>query len=298
MRALSILCPYDPRLMLKRLKTRVERVLARATRANLGMIAAGVAFFGFLSVFPAIATVIALWSFAADPTIIRQEMALLADILPGDAFSLLNGQVEALLRANSSDLGWATLVSLAIAFWSARAGVAGMISGLNAVHHQPDRDGFQSIVLALILTLVLVAIALAALVAAVVAPVVIALLPLGPMTALVLEVANTLLSLSLLVLGLALTYRFGPNRPDHHHSPKLFTLGLLVALVLWFIVSRGFVIYLANFNNYNQVYGSIGAVVILLMWLYFSAYAVLIGAAVDAERAMVPEEGLPPVPDQ
>jgi membrane protein len=113
----------------------------------------------------------------------------------------------------------------------------------------------------------------------------------------VLDLGNMALALGLLVLGLALTYRFGPNRPDHIEV-RLFTRGLLVAMVLWFAVSRGFVLYLANFNSYNQVYGSIGAVVILMMWLYFSAYAVLLGAAVDAEAANVPEPGLPPAPDQ
>ncbi len=282
--------------MLTRLKLRIARVMARATRANLGMIAAGVAFFGFLSIFPAFAFVIAVWSFAADPAIIREELNLLADFLPPDALSLLRTQVEALLGA-SSDLGWATLLSLLIAFWSARAGVAGMISGLNAVHHHPERNGVHSVLLALGLTLVLVLIALAALLAAVVVPVLLNVLPLGSFTALVLEVANTLLALGLLVLGLALTYRFGPNRPDHVRA-QLFTRGLLVAVVLWFAVSRSFVVYLANFNNYNQVYGSIGAVVILMMWLYLSAYAVLLGAAVDAERAQVPEDGLPPDPDQ
>lgn len=281
---------------LRRLHVRIERVLARAARAHLGMTAAAVAFFGFLSIFPGIATVIALWSLMADPRAIRQEMQFIADLLPRDAFSLIDAQVESLLSATGSDLGWATLVSLVVAFWSARAGVAGMISGLNAVHHHPERGNVRHTLLALALTLVLVLIALAALVAAVVVPLLLRFVPLGTMAALALELANSILSMGLLVLGLALTYRYGPNRPENVET-RLFTRGLLVAMVLWLIISRGFVIYLANFNNYNQVYGSIGAVVILMMWLYLSAYAVLIGAAVDAERAMIPEVGLPPDPE-
>lgn len=277
-----------------RLKTRIKRVFLRASHANIGMAAAAVAFFGFLSIFPAIAFVIAIWGFAANPDAIRHEMELVAEFLPADAFSLLNGQVEALLAATSRDLGWATVVSLLVALWSARAGVQGMISGLNAVHHRPDHGSVHGAILALLLTLVLVSIALAALVAAVVVPLLIALFPLGPKVTLALELGNTVLALALVVLGLAVTYRFGPNRPDHHR-PRLLTLGLLVAVVLWFAVSRGFVFYLSHFNTYNKVYGSIGAVVILLMWLYLSAYALLFGAAVDAERAQIPEDGLPPV---
>ncbi|RID90979.1 YihY/virulence factor BrkB family protein [Gemmobacter lutimaris] len=283
--------------MFQRLKRRLVRIMARASQANLGMVAAGVAFFGFLSIFPAMAFVMGLWSFAADPAVIRDEMAILADFLPHDAFSVLNTQVEALLAAGSSELGWTTILSLMVAFWSARSGVAGMVSGLNAVHHHPDRSGVYAILLSMALTLMMVVIALAALLASIVAPVLLRFLPLGPFASLALDLGNMLLALGLLVLGLALTYRFGPNRPDHIQV-RLFTRGLLVAMVLWFAVSRGFVLYLANFNSYNQVYGSIGAVVILMMWLYLSAYAVLLGAAVDAEAADVPEPGLPPAPDQ
>lgn len=279
---------------MKQLFIRLNRVMLRASRANLSMVSAGVAFFGFLSIFPAIAFVIAIWSFVADPQIIRDEVQLLADFMPPEAFSLLNGQIESLLLTSARDLGWATALYLLVAFWSARSGVAGMIYGLNAVHHHPVRKGVQAAIVALALTLVLVVIALAALLVSIVVPVVLQFVPLGSFTTLTLELANSLLALMLLFLGLALIYRFGPNRPEKN-KVNLLTPGLLVAAVLWFAASRGFVIYLANFNNYNQVYGSIGAVVILMIWLYISAYAVLLGAAVDAERANVPEAGLPPM---
>lgn len=269
---------------LLRAKALTARIFRRAGQANISMAAAGVAFYGFLSVFPAIAFIIALWRFAANPEAIRREMALLAELLPPDAFSLISSQVEALLSAPAANLGWASLVSLLIAFWSARAGVAGLISGLNAVHHRPDHGSLHGTLLALVLTLVLVAIALAALIAAVVVPLVLALIPIGRVAMISLDLANTVLTFFLMLLGLAVTYRFGPNRAGDHR-PRLFTLGLLVAVFLWFIASRGFVIYLANFNTYNRVYGSIGAVVILQMWLYLSALAVLFGAAVDAQRA-------------
>ncbi len=100
--------------------------------------------------------------------------------------------------------------------------------------------------------------------------------------ALALEALNLGLSLMLVVVGVALIYRLGLNRNLHH---PLFTRGILVAVIIWIAASRGFVIYLANFDTYNRIYGSIGAVVALLMWLYFSGYAILLGAAVDAARA-------------
>lgn len=259
------------------------RLQRRAQRSNLSMISASVAFFGFLAIFPAVASIIAIWGFAADPGIIRQQIDLLRDFLPPDAFALLSIQIEALLSVKTRQLGWASLLSTGLALWSARAGVAALVHGINAVHQLPDRSGIRHQVRSLLLTFTLVGIALAAILASVVAPVIIGFLPLGWGSALALEAANIGLGLLLVISGLALVYRLGPNRPSGARR-ILFTRGVLVALMLWALVSRGFVLYLANFGSYNEVYGSIGAVVALLMWLYLSAYAVLIGAAVDADH--------------
>ena len=256
----------------------------RIEARELGLIAAGVAFFGFLALFPALAAVIALWGFAADPAVISGELELLADFLPSEAFTLLRDQVDGLLQANNRQLGWTTLLSTVLALWSARAGVAALIRGLNAIHDLPPRLGIWHQVQALILTFVLIALALTAMGLAVVVPLVIALLPLGLVEALVLELLNLALGLCLVVAAVGLIYRYGPNRDAATRHP-LFTQGLLLALILWAAVSRGLVLYFANFASYNQVYGSIGAVVALLMWFYLSAYAFLLGAAYDAERS-------------
>lgn len=264
------------------LYTLVAALLRRSNRAELGLIAAGVAFFGFLAIFPTVAVVISVWGFVADPAVIRGELELLQDFLPSDAFVLLSSQIDGLLSANNRQLGWTTILSTLLAFWAARSGAASLIQGLNAVHHLPQRTGLWHQVQALLMTILLIGLALAAMLAAVVGPLVIGLLPLGRFAAITLELANLVLGAAALVLGIALTLRFGPNRAL---APPLFTRGLLLAIVLWAMASRGFVIYLANFNTYNQVYGSIGAVAALLMWLYLSVYAVLIGAAYDAERA-------------
>jgi membrane protein len=258
------------------------RIYARTQDRELGLIAAGVAFFGFLAVFPALAAVIAVWGFAADPAAIRSQLVLVQDFLPPEAYALVAGQVEALLAVNNRDLGWATMLSTLVALWSARAGVAALIQGLNAIHGLPGRDGLGHILRALFLTAVLVVLVLSAMVLAIVAPLVIGFLPLGRWAALALEGANLALGLALVVAAIGAVYRLAPNRRGH--LPPLFTWGLLVAIVLWAVASRGLVIYLANFASYNQVYGSIGAVAALLLWFYLSAYAVLLGAAVDAER--------------
>ncbi len=258
------------------------RLYRRAEQAELDLISAGVAFFGFLAIFPAAAAIIAIWGTVYDPSVIRTQTEVLKAFLPPEAYALVAAQVEGLLAVRGPKLGWATLFSTLLALWSARAGVAALMRGLNAIHHLPNRPGGHHQLRALALTMVLIGLALSAMVVTVIAPILIEALPLALDDAWWLHQANQALGLILLVLAIGIAYRAGPNHADLH--PPLLTWGLLVAVVLWAAAARGFMVYLANFPSYNRIYGSIGAVVILLIWLYVSAYAVLLGAAVDAER--------------
>ncbi len=255
----------------------------RIDSAELDLIAAGVAFYAFLAIFPAAAAIITLWGAVANPDVIAQELALLARFLPTDAKSLLQTQVGALLSMTSRDLGLTTVISTLVALWSARAGVAAMVRGLNAIHYLPNRSGLWHQVRAILLTLMLIGLILTVLAMAIVVPLAMALLPVDGVNTKILTQSNIALGFGAAIFGVGLVYRLGPNYPRHFRPPPL-SLGLLVAAVLWVAATRGLVIYLANFSTYNQIYGSIGAVVALLFWLYVSAYAVLLGAAVDAER--------------
>lgn len=261
----------------------IWRFYRRTEQAELDLIAAGVAFYGFLAIFPAAAAVIAIWGFVSDPSVIRHELDLFRPVLPPDVFDLIVGQVEGLLSLNSTNLGWTTLLSTAFALWSARAGMAALIRGLNAIHRRPNRSGHWHQLRAISLTFALLGLVLAALVLSVIVPLVLAFLPLGDQNLAALQGTNMALGFGLGVLAMALAYRLGPNHGPN--PPPLASLGLLVAVVLWFLATRGFMLYLENFPSYNRIYGSIGAVAALMMWLYVSAYAVLLGAAVDAERS-------------
>ena len=249
--------------------------------SKLGLIAAGVAFFAMLALFPAVAAVIALWGYVSDPSVILGQIALLADFLPPAAFDIVQGQAAALVAANDNTLGWASAVSTLFALWSARSGVAALIQGLNTIHGERDRGGFWHLVAALALTLVLIGIALVALALVIVLPIVLAVVPLGGYGALALAAVQWGLALAMVVLGIGLVYRYGPNRQGLR-SPWL-SPGLVLAVVLWAAASLGFSYYIANFGSYNRIYGSIGAVIALLMWFYLSAYVILLGAALNAE---------------
>lgn len=256
---------------------------ALSSSRHLGLIAAGVAFFAVLSIFPAVAALVAIWGLFADPHVVAENMAGLADFLPPDAFALVNDQVMGLVQAEPGNLGWTTAVSLGVALWAARAGMAALVQGINAVFGQETRDGIRHQLVALALTLAFVGAAIAALLAGIVIPLIMAFAPLGSFEPGLVRVLRWSVAPMATVLGIGLVYRYGPSASGPR--PPLMSVGLLVAVALWLAVSEGFAFYLSNFASYNKVYGSIGAVAALLMWMYLSAWAILTGAAVNALRA-------------
>lgn len=265
------------------------RFYRRTEQAELDLISAGVAFFCFLAIFPAAAAIITIAGLAFDPQVIRDQLALLRDLLPLESAKLVEAQVEGLLAADGEALGWATVLSTLFALWSARAGAAAMIRGLNAIHQLPNRAGHRHQLRAMILTMGLILLALAAMLMTVVLPFFVRFLPTVFSSRVDLVLVGEGIGLCLVILATALAYRFGPNL-GAGRRPPLFSLGLLVAVLIWAVATRGFTLYLTLAPTFNQIYGSIGAVVALLMWLYVSAYAVLLGAAIDAERARGPRQ--------
>ncbi len=257
----------------------VANALAMADQANLGLIAAGVAFFAMFAIFPALAAIIAVFGLVADPSIVESQLELMRDVIPTEAFYLFDAQISRLLGARADTLGWATALSTGVALWSARAGVAALMRGLNAIKGEPNRGGIGHYAVALLLTICLVGIAVIALLIVVIAPIVLAFLPLGGVAALALEAIRWSVALFILLAALALLYRFGPNTVDVRTG--WVSPGAIVVVVVWIAASVGFSAYLRNFGSYNEVYGSIGAVIALLMWLYISAYLVLLGAVLN-----------------
>ncbi len=255
---------------------------------HLGLIAAGVAFYALFSLFPGLAALVALWGFLADPEVVAREVELLAEVLPGDAYALVAAQVEALVASNQRTLGWTSGLSLAVAFWSARAGVGALVRAINAVHGGETRDGLRQALAALALTGALMGVGVVVLAAVVVLPVLLAVLPQGPWTGLVPRFVQWGLAMGAVLLGLALVYRYAPNRRGPR--PRWFTPGLGASVILWAAASVAFSEYLANFANYNQIYGSLGAVIALLTWFYLGAYFILAGAALNAEVERIERE--------
>ncbi|MEM6939107.1 MAG: YihY/virulence factor BrkB family protein [Pseudomonadota bacterium] len=248
---------------------------------NMTLVSAGVAFFVMLSLFPALAALIALLSLIADPAFVVEQLDAMRDLLPADVFDIIKTQVVTLVSANSDRLGWAGVLSVLLALWSARSGVGAMMIGLNATQNARNRGTAGHYGRALLLTLALVSVALTALLSLVVTPIAVAFFPIGIIGSILVDVLRWIVASSVLFVGIGLLYRYGPNDPGK--PVAWFSPGAVLSVVLFIFVSIGFSFYVANFGNYNQVYGSIGAVIAMLVWLWLSSFTVLFGAALNAQ---------------
>jgi membrane protein len=258
----------------------VAKLYGTANERNTGLLSAGVAFFAFLAVFPGIAAFISVFGVFADPIMLNDQLVLLQDFLPPAAYILLETQITRLVWANEGVLGWASLISAIIALFLARRGVDAMLIGLSAIHGAPRRKGIVHAASVAVITLGMLVVGVVALLSVLVLPVILAIFPLGGAQAFLLEASRWILTLSLVALWIGVFYRIGPNRPRNH--PVIWKPGLIAAVTLWLTASAGFSFYIKNFGNYNEIYGSIGAVIALLMWFYISAYAVLLGGVLNA----------------
>ena len=260
----------------------VVAVWGRVGEGHFGLVAAGVAFFAMFAVFPGLGAAVALWGLVADPTVIQGYLTVAERFLPPEAAELVHNQVMGLILAPRTALQWTTILSLLIALYSARAGVSALIQGLDVVHRARPRGWLWGWAVDFILTLALIGALLVALVTVVVVPILLNFVQLGSFEAWLTKVLPWGAMFLLVLTCLSILYRFGPNVEGGFRSPWI-SVGVLVAALSWSGVSIGFSVYLANFNSYNAIYGSIGAAIILMMWLYLSVWAVLLGGAINAE---------------
>lgn len=247
---------------------------------NISLLSAGVAFFSLLALFPGIAALISVFGIFADPLVLQDQLKLFEDLIPPAAFTLLNNQITRLVWANDGILGWTSVISVLIALFLARRGVDAMLVGISAINGTPRRTGLPHAIRVLVITLGMLLAGIVALLSVLILPVVLAFFPLPRGSGALLEVLRWAITLGLVAGWIWVFYRIGPDRGDLH-APRLWP-GLILAMALWISASVGFSYYLSNFGNYNEVYGSIGAVVALLMWFYISAYAVLLGGILNA----------------
>jgi membrane protein len=259
----------------------VKELAGRFRRHNLTLAAAGAAFYGFLALIPALIAFVSIYGLIADPADVREQVDSVASALPDEVERFLEYQLTAIIEAGSAEISVTLVVAVALALWSASGGIAALLSGIQVAHENPEPAGFvKKRARAIALTL-------SAIVFMAIVIVVAAFLPsladeiVGDSGGDVVNFLRWPVLAVVMVAGLGLLYRFAD--PDARRGWLGFvSRGAVVATVLWLVASLLFSFYTAVFADYAQTYGSLAVIVVLLLWLFLSSFAVLVGAEVDA----------------
>jgi membrane protein len=281
-RALAARSPLQPTW--RDWKEIAKRVYKALGDDRLLAVAAGIVFYGLLAFFPAITALVSFYGLLADPNSIRDHLSLASGILPAGGFDILREQVDRILSKGGRQLSFAFLFGTAFAIWSANAGMKAMMDALNVIYNVPETRGFIRLnAQSLALTIGAITLLLLAIGAVVVFPLVLAFLGLSSQDSSFINSFLPLLRWPILFFGLllalAVLYRFGPS--PHGARWRWITPGSALASVLWIIGSALLSWYLANFANYDATYGSLGAAIGLMTWMWMSSIVILLGAQLN-----------------
>jgi membrane protein len=260
-----------------------KRTAKEVKQDQVPLLAAGVAFYALLSLFPAIIAGVSIYGLVADPTTVQDQIAKLTQVLSPETATLVGEQLKQVTSGAGGALGFATILGILTALWSASSGMKALITGVNLAYDETETRKFVKLRgLALLLTLgamVLVGVALATIVG---------YPPIADNLPVVLRwlvaIARFVILGGLLVVGLAVLYRYAPDRDQPRWSWVSWGSG--IATLLWVLATIGFSVYANAFGNYNKTYGALAGVIILMFWLFLSAFVVLVGAELNTEMEL------------
>jgi membrane protein len=260
----------------------LKRSWAENKADNMPIIAGGVAFFGFLSIFPALIALISIYGLVASPETVAKQVENLSKQLPHSAADLIGEQLKSIVSNSGSALSISLVVSILAALWSASGGMGNLITAVNLAYDEVEARNFVKLKLtSLALTLGAIVFVLITFGLVAVVPAVISALPLGIVGTILAQVATWVVLLGVFAGALAVLYRVAPDRD----APKFrwVSLGAVVVTLVWAAVSVGFALYVNNFGSYDKTYGAIAGVIVLMLWLYLTCYLVLLGAEINSE---------------
>ncbi|MDW6020567.1 YihY/virulence factor BrkB family protein [Mesorhizobium sp. BAC0120] len=261
--------------------TIIKHTFSKFSENRILSVSAGVTYYLLLAVFPGLAALVSLYGLFSDPATIPQQLDALAGFLPQGAMDLIRGQLQRLASHRSSALGLGFLIGLATALWSTSAGMKALFDALNVVHDEVEKRSYLKLTsMALLFTLGVIVFSLLALAGVVVVPVVLNLVGLGPLAGTLMKLLRWPLLLIIAMLALAVFYYYGPSRT--HRIWRWISLGSALASLAWVAVSVLFSWYVQNFGSYDKTYGSLGAAVGFMTWLWLSTTVFLLGAQLDA----------------
>ncbi len=261
----------------------LKRSWAEANDDNIGLIAAGTAFYAFAAIVPLLGSVVLIYGLVADTETVVANIRALFAVLPADAATVIGEQLATVVGTSEGKKGFGLVIAIALALYGASKGASSIVTALNIAYEEKETRGFFALyILAFSITAGAVLLALTAALSTAAFALLDSLIPAAPAVIISgLRLVSYLVLASLAVTAAACLYRFGPNRK--HAKWAWLTPGSLAATLIWLAATIGFGFYVANFGNYGATYGSLSAVIVLLTWLWLSAYVFLLGAELNAE---------------
>lgn len=258
------------------------RVKNQLIADNISIVSAGVAYYFFLALFPTIIAAISIYGLIMDPTQVEQQMSQIAGILPQQASQMLSNILERIAGKTEETLGWSLAVSILVSLWSAQKGTNSVFEGVNIAYDETDERGFfKRNALTLLFTLAGIIVGILSTALVVAFPALVESINLPSYLEILIQWLRWPLMAVIIIGALGLTYKIAPDR----QSPKFrwVSWGAVIATILWLAGSILFSLYIENFGNYDETYGSFAAVIILMLWFYITAYIILLGAEINSE---------------
>jgi len=257
------------------------RAFEKVVAQNVSILSAGIAFYAMLALFPALGAIVTVYALIADPADVAEHFATLSSILPPDVASIIDRQLQT-LTGQQQGLGVGLVFGLLFAIWSARRGVDALVRAVTVAYDERETRGLIRInLLTYVLTLGAVMLLVTTVVLLVALPTLLAYLPLSGLAALAGRAGGWVIFFAVVMLALGVLYRYAPPRRPARW--RWLSPGAFVATLLWVAGSVGFSVYVTNFGSYNETYGTLGAVIVLLLWFFLTAFSIVLGAVLNAE---------------
>jgi membrane protein len=259
----------------------LRRSFKEVRNDHLTLVAGGVAYAWFLALFPGLIAAVLIYGLVTDPSQVESQVNNMASGLPSDAQSLITTQLKS-IAGGSGGFGLGLVISIALALWSASAGMAGLVEAVNIAYDEDeDRNFVVKRALALVLTIGFLIFLAVAVTLVAVFPIVLSQLGTSPVVEIIAQVVRWAILAGAAIVALGLIYRIGPDRDAP--AVRWLSLGSVLAALIWIAASVGFSFYVDNFSSYGKTYGALAGVVVLLIWFWITALVVLLGAEINAE---------------
>lgn len=258
------------------------RLKDRIGADNVSIVSAGVAFYFFLALFPAMAALFSIYGLVVEPAEVEQQLEQAADVLPAEAHEIISGILTQTAGKSSEALSLSLIISILLSLWSANKATAAVFVGINIAYHERDeRNFFLKTGLTLLFTLGAIITGIVAVAFVIAFPALIDKLGLPSLLQNGLALLRWVFLAGIVFFAFVLLYKFAPHRA----TPKLKWVnpGAIFATVVWMAGSLLFTLYINNFGDYDKTYGSIAAIIILMLWFYLTGFIILLGAELNSE---------------